>query len=135
MLDKFEDHPWRVLIVRSAARELSGLDARDKEQALKSLHTIASGVWSGHSVKHLAGESIPAALSLYEYKFSKGARIVWSVGIDFVPYIGLYQQTIRVWSVDRTHDAAQRSIDRVCAIHRRGLSYAAQLTQLVWKAH
>ena len=42
------------------------------------------------------------------------------VGIDYVPYIGLYQQTIRVWSVDRTHDAAQRSISRVCAIHRRG---------------
>ena len=69
-----------------------------------------------------SGQSIPSELSLYESKFGKGARIIWTVGIDFVPMVGLYQQTIRVWAVDRSHDDAQRSIQRVCAIHRRGLT-------------
>jgi len=118
----FEHHPWRVLIVRPAARDLAGLQVIDKEAALRSLATLATGVWSGHDVKHLSGQSIPSELSLYESKFGKGARIIWTVGIDFVPMVGLYQQTIRVWAVDRSHDDAQRSIQRVCAIHRRGLT-------------
>jgi len=121
-LESFENHPWRVLIIRSAAHQMSALDAHDKEKALQCLHTVASGIWSGHSIKHLSGKTIPSALSLYESKFSKGARIIWSVGIDYVASIFLYQQTIRVWAVDRSHDAAQRSIERVCAIHRRGLT-------------
>jgi hypothetical protein len=98
------------------------LQVVDKEAALRSLATLATGVWSGHDVKHLSGQSIPSELSLYESKFGKGARIIWTVGIDFVPMVGLYQQTIRVWAVDRSHDDAQRSIQRVCAIHRRGLT-------------
>jgi hypothetical protein len=120
--EPFEHMPWRVLIIRPAARDLSALDAPDKRAALHALSTLASGIWSGHDVKHLAGESVPSSLSLYESKFSKGARIIWSIGIDFVPLVAAYQQTIRVWAVDRTHDAAQRSIRRVCAIHRRGLT-------------
>jgi len=108
--------------VRPAARDLAGLQVVDKEAALRSLATLATGVWSGHDVKHLSGQSIPSELSLYESKFGKGARIIWTVGIDFVPMVGLYQQTIRVWAVDRSHDDAQRSIQRVCAIHRRGLT-------------
>ena len=36
--------------------------------------------------------------------------------------MGLYQQTIRIWAVDRSHDVAQRSIQRVVDIHKRGLS-------------
>jgi len=120
--DAFEDLPWRVLIVRSAAKDLSALDVQAKQAALAALVRIASGVWSGHSVKHLSGSGIPKHLSLYESKFSKGSRIIWSVGIDFIPLVRLYQQTIRVWAVDLSHDVAQRSIERVCAIHRRGLS-------------
>ena len=108
--------------MRPAARDLSGLDLPDKEAALKSLSTLATGIWSGHDVKHLSGQSIPKELSLYESKFGKGARIIWTIGIDFIPLVSLYQQTIRVWAVDRNHDDAQRSIQRVCAIHRRGLT-------------
>ena len=60
--EKFErELPWRVLIVRPAARDLSGLDRPDKEAALNHLTTIASGIWSGHSVKHLT-EGIPSSL-------------------------------------------------------------------------
>lgn len=55
----FEDHPWRVLIVRPAARDLSGLEVSDKQAALRSLSTLAAGIWSGHDVKHLSGASIP----------------------------------------------------------------------------
>ena len=117
----FEDYPWRVLIVRPAARDLSSLELRDKQSALRTLSTLASGIWSGHDVKHLTS-GVPQELSLYEAKFGKGARIIWTIGIDFIPLVGLYQQTIRVWAVDRSHDDAQRSIQRVCSIHRRGLS-------------
>ena len=68
-------------------------------------------------------EGVPSGLSLYEYKVSKAGRIIWSVGIDFVPLVGAYQQTIRVWAVHmHDHDAAQVSIRRVCAIHARGLT-------------
>ena len=118
----FENHPWRVLIVRPAAKDLAGLHVPDKEAALHSLARLAMGIWSGHDVKHLSGQTIPSELSLYESKFGKGARIIWTVGIDFVPMVGLYSQTIRVWAVDRSHDDAQRSIERVCKIHRRGLT-------------
>ena len=76
----FEDHPWRVLIVRPAARDLSSLEVSDKKAALRSLATLAAGIWSGHDVKHLSGPSIPNELSLYESKFGKGARIIWTVG-------------------------------------------------------
>ena len=89
--------------------------------ALRHLTNIASGIWSGHAVKHLAA-GVPSSLSLYECKFKKGSRIIWSVGIDFVPSIGFYQQTIRVWAVDLSHDAAQASIRRVIQIHERGLT-------------
>ena len=146
----FEKSPWRLLIIRQAARDLSSLELWDKRSALKSLATLAAGIWSGHDVKHLAGPSIPSELSLYESKFGKGARstqpifrtsparatngsynptavcvccaVIWTVGIDFIPLVGLYQQTVRIWAVDRSHDDAQRSISRVCAIHKRGLS-------------
>ena len=91
-------------------------------QVLGALKTLANGEWSGRSVKHLT-EGVPSGLSLYEYKVSKAGRIIWSVGIDFVPLVGAYQQTIRVWAVHmHDHDAAQVSIRRVCAIHARGLT-------------
>ena len=70
----FEKSPWRLLIIRQAARDLSSLELLDKRSALKSLATLAAGIWSGHDVKHLAGPSIPSELSLYESKFGKGAR-------------------------------------------------------------
>ena len=70
-------------------------------------------------MKHLT-EGVPDNLSLYEIKFSKGARIVWTIGVDFVPSVGMYSQTIRVWAVHRRHDDAAKSIRRVCAIHARG---------------
>ena len=66
---------------------------------------------------------VPSGLSLYEIKVSHAGRVIWSVGIDFVPLVGAYQQTIRVWAVHMyDHDAAQVSIRRVCAIHSRGLT-------------
>ena len=107
--ERFEDHPWRVLIVRPAARDLSSLDVHDKRAALQSLHTIAAGIWSGHDVKHLAGDSIPSALSLYESKFSKGSRIIWSVGIDFVPFIGMYQVSWRWLALNQSWRGWRRS--------------------------
>ena len=120
--EEFEDLAWRVLIVRPAAKSLSSLQRNDKRQVLGALKTLANGEWSGRSVKHLT-EGVPSGLSLYEYKVSKAGRIIWSVGIDFVPLVGAYQQTIRVWAVHmHDHDAAQVSIRRVCAIHARGLT-------------
>ena len=60
--EKFErEFPWRVLIVRPAARDLSGLDRPDKDAAMNHLATIASGIWSGHAVKHLT-EGVPSSL-------------------------------------------------------------------------
>ena len=94
------------------------LDPHDKEAALRKLW-LAAGIWSGHDMKHLT-EGVPDNLSLYEIKFSKGARIVWTIGVDFVPSVGMYSQTIRVWAVHRRHDDAAKSIRRVCAIHARG---------------
>ena len=117
----FEDMPWRVLIVRPAARSLSALSKPDQRDALRGLRTLAQGMWHGRNVKHLSS-GVPSSLSLYEYKMSKASRIVWSVGIDFVPMVERYQQTIRVWAVDKTHDAAQKSIERAIAIHKRGLT-------------
>ena len=115
----FDGLAWVVLIVRPAARELSALDPHDKEAALRKLCDLAAGIWSGHDMKHLT-EGVPDNLSLYEIKFSKGARIVWTIGVDFVPSVGMYSQTIRVWAVHRRHDDAAKSIRRVCAIHARG---------------
>ena len=73
---RFEHLPWRVLIVRPAARDLSALDAPDKTAAIRALLKLASGIWSGHDVKHLAGPSIPSELSLYESR----SRFTYDLG-------------------------------------------------------
>jgi hypothetical protein len=111
-----------VVIVRHAARQLNALDGADCKAALSKLHTLAEGYWQDCTVaKKLVSRVARARLSLYESKFLKGARIIWEVGVDFSPTVGMFTQTIRVWAIERTHDGAARAIAYVINVYRRGL--------------
>ena len=118
----FEDCAWRIVIVRNAAKQLNALEGADCRAALSKLHALAEGYWQDCTVaKKLLSHVASAKLSLYESKFLKGARIIWEVGVDFSPTVGMYTQTIRVWAVERTHDGAARAIAYVINVYRRGL--------------
>lgn len=152
----FEGCPWRVVIVRSAAKQLAALGGDDCDAALSKLQTLAEGYWQDCTVaKKLRSHVARSTLSLYETKFLKGARIIWEVGVDFSPreamcaapfhlppacssaggpvpsrpllaILGVcahdrYCQTIRVWAVERRHDDAQKAIQYVINVYRRGL--------------
>ena len=87
---KFELCAWRVVIVRNAAKQLNALDGNDCTAALSKLYHLAEGFWQGATVaKKLVSHAAGARLSLYESKFLKGARIIWEVGVDFSPSVGM----------------------------------------------
>ena len=111
--ERFEDHPWRVLIVRSAARDLSGLDVNDKQQALKSLHSIASGIWSGHSVKHVS-----APCTLHPAPCTKHVRAPCTAALHAV-------------SSQRAHEESSQT----AVAWRRGVAYPHPVTSGAPRSH
>ena len=68
-------------------------------------------------MKHLAGPSVPSELSLYESKFGKGARIIWTVGTILSLSAGAIGGQF-VFGPSIAAMTTRSVISRVCAIHR-----------------
>ena len=95
----------------------------ERKAAVKKIKTIADGIPLNNQdlCKKVRSDS-----KLYETKFTKGARIIWEVAVQFSPRLTrseadnsthqreyIYSEVIRLWDVVRDHDNLNRSIDNV----------------------
>jgi hypothetical protein len=115
----FEGLPWEILLTKAAQKQLRSLDRKMSDIVMKSIASIGEGDWSGNSFKRLETPHC-TRLRLWECKFLAGARIIWEVGIDYSSRVKRYSDTIRIWSINVTHDGAKKSITNVIDNHNQG---------------
>ena len=125
LLEIFDDCAWEVECMDNVKKFLFSdkISRKWKDAIAKKVVQIASGIALRN--RKLCGElrsRIPG-LKLYETKFSKQGRIIWSIAIQFSPRLTgntsgksqknyIYSQVIRLWEIESDHDNLNRSIDR-----------------------
>lgn len=122
---EFENSPWEIEMTEIVLKWFKKHQKKQPDlvnRVVAKLRQLADGRWDYCQRKQLRG--VYADMQLYEAKLSKGARIMWELGITFSERRSsagaIYTQSIRVWSVVLDHDKINNEIAKICEAHRRG---------------